>query len=95
MIPMCDHKQHSSHSGGFMSGALFGALLGLAAGVLLAPAKGDETRKKLQNAKEDYAKKASETVEQIQQLFAEDADSNQKADKSAKKKKLFRVVKKS
>ena len=94
---MCEHKHHPPHSGGFTSGVLFGALLGLAAGVLLAPAKGEDTRKKIQNAKEDYAKKAGSTVEQIQQLFAEDAlvETAETLDKAPKKRKLFKGAKKS
>lgn len=96
-IAMCDNKHHSQHSGGFTTGMLFGAILGIAAGVLLAPAKGEDTRKKLQSAKEDYAKKASDTVEQIQQLFAEDqlVEGAEKSAKSSKKRKLFKGARKS
>lgn len=42
----------------FIAGALLGGLIGAGIGLLFAPAKGEETRKKLQKASSDAMKKA-------------------------------------
>lgn len=49
--------------GRWMKGLFAGGLMGLVAGVLFAPQKGEETRKKLQEAV-DKAKKAGEGVKE-------------------------------
>ena len=48
-------KRGSSES--FWSGALFGIVAGLVAGVLLAPDKGENTRKRLKSTYSDYSEK--------------------------------------
>lgn len=65
---MCKHGENShNNGGGFMSGVMWGALIGAALGVLYAPEPGEKTRKKLQKVSEDVKEKG-------QKLYAESKD---------------------
>ncbi len=63
-------KKDSNDS--FLGGALFGALIGMVAGILLAPDKGENTRRKLKAVYADYSEKgrylADEAVEAASEL---------------------------
>ena len=45
-----EHEHSHSHGGGFVSGALLGGLVGVAVGLLLAPAAGQDTRRKIRDS---------------------------------------------
>ncbi len=73
---MCKHCEnlHNHNNGGgsnFMSGLVWGALIGAALGVLYAPDSGDKTRKKLQKVSEDVKEKGQKLYDDAQ-VLAED-----------------------
>ncbi|MBT6401056.1 YtxH domain-containing protein [candidate division WWE3 bacterium] len=55
----------------FMSGAVLGALVGAALGVLFAPAPGEKTRKKLKDVSEDLSVKGHEVLEKAEVIVDE------------------------
>jgi gas vesicle protein len=62
---MCDSKNNNLNSGiSFVAGAVLGALVGAAAVVLLNPATGQDTRKKLANTAKKYSQKGEEIVDE-------------------------------
>src|SRR3990167_8699005 len=65
---MCEKNNSSS----FVNGAVLGALVGAVFGILVAPASGNETRRKLRDASDEYVKvgkdlydEAAETLEDV------------------------------
>ena len=71
-------QQHSSGVGSFLSGFVAGALIGVVAGVLLAPHKGNVTRRKIVRQAEG---KRDEVMEAVEDLIERRAPSN--GDKAA------------
>ncbi len=67
------HSGSASHLGSFLTGCVAGAILGGVLGVLLAPHRGDITRRKV-------ARKAGETKDQVVEAV-EDRLENLKAQK--------------
>ena len=71
-----EYEEDHSHGGGFLTGALLGALLGVGVGLLLAPAAGRDTRHKLADraaAARDQAVQAAEDTRTKALQVAEDA----------------------
>lgn len=66
---MCDHK---SSGGAFLKGAFWGAVVGAVLGVLYAPAPGEETRKKLKVAQDEYSVKGKKLLDDAN-VLVEDA----------------------
>ncbi len=54
-----------SDSGDFFSGLLIGGILGFAAGILLAPASGDETRENIAKKGRELAGEAREKKDEL------------------------------
>ena len=85
---MAFRKEYSSasttgHIGSFLTGFLAGAIMGSALGVLLAPHRGDITRRKIVRTAEGAKDQVVEAVEdRLQGLHTqeEDRDDEQKAD---------------
>jgi gas vesicle protein len=63
---MSNEQNCCQHSGGFFKGILFGAIIGGIAGVLLAPDKGEKTRKVLKQKAEELKNKANELSNEMQ-----------------------------
>jgi len=57
-------SNNKNTSESFLSGALFGALVGVVAGILLAPEKGETTRKKLKSSYDEYSEKGRYLVDE-------------------------------
>jgi len=53
------------------AGAVIGGAMGFAAGMLLAPEKGEETRKKVKNAIDDLTDEFSEKVDEMVNQFGD------------------------
>jgi len=71
-----EYEEEHSHGGGFLTGALLGALLGVGVGLLMAPAAGRDTRHKLADraaAARDQAMQAAEDTRAKALQVAEDA----------------------
>ena len=70
---MCKDCNHKS-DGSFLSGVLFGAIIGAVAGVLYAPDRGDDTRKKLKKDADKFMGKAepivNETIKRAKPIIA-------------------------
>jgi gas vesicle protein len=67
---MCENCNHGHRHGGssgmdVLGGVLLGALVGAAAGLLLAPQSGKETRRQLQKKAEEVKKTAVKQAEQM------------------------------
>ncbi len=60
-----NQTSNNQEGSGFFSGLLFGAILGAVAGILIAPDKGSETRKRLQIAKNKVSKTVAPVVEEL------------------------------
>jgi len=81
----------------FLTGLLTVALVGLAAGILLAPDRGDKTRIKLNKEssrfKSDLEKSLNSTIyellDTVGELIADYSKRSQKSIKQAKKKKRY------
>jgi len=54
---------------GKLKGFLTGGILGMIAGVLLAPKKGEETRKQLKEESDKLSEKAKPIIEQAKPIF--------------------------
>jgi len=54
---------------GMLLGLLLGAAIGTALGILLAPAEGSETRRKLQNTLEDLSDKTKGTTARVKDFI--------------------------
>lgn len=61
--------EDSNNTGKIIGALLIGAVIGGALGILFAPAKGSETRKKIAGASEDY----TDALKEKFQKFLEDA----------------------
>ena len=59
--------QDRDNGSSFMSGVVLGAMIGAALGVLYAPAKGEETRKKLKDTSEKYVEKGQEVYDEVRE----------------------------
>lgn len=53
------------------AGAVIGGAMGFAAGILLAPEKGEDTRKKVKNAIDDLTEDFSEKVDEMVNQFGD------------------------
>ena len=62
-------KEH--HGPGFMSGVMWGAIIGGVLGVLYAPEKGEETRKKLKEVADDVNEKGKFVAEEAKVIAEE------------------------
>ena len=67
-------KKRRFSAGSFFLGLLFGAAAGTAAGLLLAPASGEQTRAKLQSQMKRGQSQATDTVDSIKE-WSEDRQS--------------------
>ncbi len=56
-------ENHGSNPSSFFNGLLWGAAIGSVIGVLFAPDKGEETRKKVKKVAREYEDKGKETIE--------------------------------
>jgi gas vesicle protein len=65
------HKECNHHGPGFSSGIMWGALIGAALGVLYAPDKGDETRKKIKDIADDVSEKGKFVAAEAQEIAEE------------------------
>ena len=63
---MCEEK---SELKGMLLGLLLGAAVGTALGILLAPAAGSETRRKLNNTLEDLSDKTKRTTARVKDFI--------------------------
>lgn len=61
--------ENSNNTGKIIGALLIGVVIGGALGILFAPAKGSETRKKIAGASEDY----SDAIKEKFQTFLEEA----------------------
>ncbi len=68
----------------FMNGFIFGAIAGVAIGILYAPFTGQETRSKLKQVKEDNEELIDKTKSAIEEGFDKLADMIDKNKKSKK-----------
>jgi len=71
-----EYEDEHEHSGGFLTGVLLGALIGVGAGLLMAPAAGQDTRHKIRDramAARDQAMQAAEDAKAKATDLAEDA----------------------
>lgn len=59
------------NSGSFLNGAFFGFLVGAVVGVLFAPGPGDETRKKLKEAHDEYSEKGKKLIASTKETMEE------------------------
>lgn len=57
------HCKHCHNGGSFMNGVVWGAIIGGVLGVLFAPEKGEETRKKVKKLIREYKDKGEDYVE--------------------------------
>lgn len=62
---MCEHCDHSKDTS-FVSGVLMGAVAGAVLGLLLAPEKGEEVRRKLKAAGTQYAEKGKAFLDDVE-----------------------------
>jgi gas vesicle protein len=60
-----DHEKENKNSGSFLSGAMFGAIIGAALGVLYSPGKGEDIRKKLKKETDKFMDKAEPVVKDV------------------------------
>ena len=89
-----DNKEIKKETRGLSTGAalfLTGAAIGAAAGVLLAPEKGQDTRRKVGQWLKEKSKKGKEELISKKQLVAEVMEAGKKAYKEAEKKHLVGV----
>ena len=63
---MCEEK---SELKGMLFGLLIGTAFGTALGILLAPAEGSETRRKLRNTLEDFSDKTKGTTARVKDFI--------------------------
>jgi len=68
---MSNNNDQGSTMGGFFSGLLWGALSGIALGLLYAPDKGEKTRKKLQKEYGNWRNQAEGYREELERFRAE------------------------
>lgn len=74
---MCKDGKHHDAGGGsnsFVVGAVFGAVVGAALGMLFAPAEGKETRKKVKETQEKYKIKGAEVYEKASKTASDVRD---------------------
>lgn len=85
-----------SSSGNFFKGLLYGAVLGAAAGVLLAPKSGEETRDNLKKLALDTAEKADKVYikarKEVMIKIEELKDAGKKIDVEEYKKLVAKVI---
>ena len=65
----CGHPRHMCRNkgGSFSKGFFWGAVIGGILGVLFAPEKGEDTRKKIKETAKDYEGKGKETLKKAEQ----------------------------
>lgn len=63
-----------SRSSSFLEGVLFGAVVGVLGGILLAPRSGKETREKIKNFKRNNSHVIENVKESTEQLIAKTLD---------------------
>jgi gas vesicle protein len=74
--------ENSNNTGKIVGALLIGAAVGAALGILFAPAKGSDTRKKIAGATEDYTGALKEKFEQfLEEARKEFAEQKEKGEK--------------
>lgn len=63
--------QHHNEFGSFVNGAIWGALVGAVLGMLYAPEKGTDSRKKLQKSLDDLSEKGKELYDETKDLASD------------------------
>ena len=81
-------KKRRFSAGSFFLGLLFGAAAGTAAGLLLAPASGEQTRAKLQSQMKQGQSQATDTVDSIKE-WSEDRQSGPTSDQDQPSSRSF------
>ena len=69
-----EHENDRSRGGGFIGGVLLGGLVGVAAGLLLAPAAGQDTRRKLRDGAVSARDQAVEAAEEARAMAVQAVD---------------------
>lgn len=59
---MADDNHHHDDGGGFLTGMIFGGIVGFVAGMVLAPRSGDETRTVLSERGQELRDKADDFI---------------------------------
>ena len=86
-----EYVEEQGHSGGFLTGVLLGGLLGVGAGLLLAPAAGQDTRHKLRDralSARDQARQAAEDA----RLKADDLQNSGREMLEENKRRIVRTA---
>ncbi len=80
------------NNSGFVIGALLGAAAGAIGGILLAPKKGEETRKELKEKINEYTDKAGKVIDEKTKDIREDAQKLSSSIKKTAKDKIEAIV---
>lgn len=68
---MHDYSQSGDHSARMMTGFMFGAVVGAGIALLLAPATGEETRRRLKESASRLRDNADDAMNQVKERFDE------------------------
>ena len=66
-----DYKHCCKRKGSFSKGFFWGAAIGALLGVIFAPDKGEETRKKIKKVAKEYEQKGGEVLEKAKEKYSE------------------------
>ncbi len=66
-----DYRYYDRKKGSFSKGFFWGAAIGALLGVIFAPDKGEETRKKIKKVAKEYEQKGEEVVEKAKEKYEE------------------------
>ncbi len=66
-----NYRDYGRRKGSFSKGFFWGAAIGALLGVIFAPDKGEETRKKIKKVAKEYEQKGEETLEKAKEKYSE------------------------